>query len=505
MKRIVVFAAATALIAAVAGANAGDFGQQVEQLLNAKSNSLFGLNGTLDASSTTQVTGAEAEADPTKLVTLARGLKAHVVSKDPALGGNVDQIALWPSDTRPTHLIFCNEEGTSAPAIQRVTIATGEVATILTGLNRCDPLRRTAWGTVFAAEENGAASRVVEIIDPLHTTNVTISGTTISGANAANIAVRSALGALSFEGFGAMPNGVIYYGDEKRPGTGGVGGLGGSLYKFIPKTPWVVGNPPITDLAQSPLVDGRVFGFRPGRNGGSFSNTDAGPGNEFGRGWWIEIVEGQVINGVTIHKADLGAAATALHLAAYYRPEDIDVDLAALEQDKVRVCGTNTGQDIPQGDNHFGEVYCLTDGTLEQAADTTTLTQSLSTLGVSGNVPYTTLANSTPEYQPLVIGFFDFAMMDNIAYQPTRGFWVMNEDGEGPTYSAKRNNDIWACLDDGEDADKLSDACVKLMTLNDLTAESTGGVFDATGTRYFVSIQHNLTGHGIILEVNGWL
>jgi hypothetical protein len=79
---------------------------------------------------------------------------------------------------------------------------------------------------VFAAEENGAASRVVEIIDPLHTTNGTISGTTISDANAANIAVRSALGALSFEGFGAMPNGVIYYGDEKRPGTGGVGGLG---------------------------------------------------------------------------------------------------------------------------------------------------------------------------------------------------------------------------------------------------------------------------------------
>jgi len=29
MKRIVVFAAATALIAAVAGADAGDFGQQV--------------------------------------------------------------------------------------------------------------------------------------------------------------------------------------------------------------------------------------------------------------------------------------------------------------------------------------------------------------------------------------------------------------------------------------------------------------------------------------------
>ena len=75
----------------------------------------FRLTGTLDESSTTQVTGADAEADPRKLVTLAHSLTAHVVSKDPALGGNVDQIALWPSDTKPTHLIFCNEEGTGAP------------------------------------------------------------------------------------------------------------------------------------------------------------------------------------------------------------------------------------------------------------------------------------------------------------------------------------------------------------------------------------------------------
>src|SRR4051794_40305451 len=284
MKRIAVLAATSGVIALSGGVYAKDFGEQVEELLNSKANSLFGVNGTLDASSTTQVSGADAEADPRKLVTLAHGLTAHVVSKDPALGGNVDQIALWPSSENPTHLIFCNEEGTGAPAIQRVAIATGAVETILTGLNRCDPLRRSAWGTVFAAEENGAASRVVEIIDPLHTANVTIVGTTISGGtNPGNIALRTALGALSFEGFGAMPNGVVYYGDEKRPGAGGVGGLGGSLYKFIPSTPWVVGNPPITNLAQSPLVSGRVFGFRPGRNGASFSNTDAGPGNEFGR------------------------------------------------------------------------------------------------------------------------------------------------------------------------------------------------------------------------------
>jgi secreted PhoX family phosphatase len=35
-------------------------------------------------------------------------------------------------------------------------------------------------------------------------------------------------------------------------------------------------------------------------------------------------------------------------------------------------------------------------------------------------------------------------------------------------------------------------------------AEWTGGIFDASGTRFFVSIQHNVTGTGTILEIDGW-
>ena len=42
------------------------------------------------------------------------------------------------------------------------------------------------------------------------------------------------------------------------------------------------------------------------------------------------------------------------------------------------------------------------------------------------------------------------------------------------------------------------------MTLNDLTAESTGGFFDASGTHYYVSIQHNSSGFGTILDITGW-
>ena len=178
MKRTAVFAATTAMTALAGVAYSGDFGQQVEQLLNAKANSLFGLNGTLNESSTTQVTGADAEADPRKLVTLARGLTAHVVSKDPALGGNVDQIALWPSDTKPDapDLLQRGRHGGSGDPARHDRDRRGR-----NDPHGPEPLRPDAphgWGTVFAAEENGSASRVVEIIDPLHTTNVTITGTT---------------------------------------------------------------------------------------------------------------------------------------------------------------------------------------------------------------------------------------------------------------------------------------------------------------------------------------
>jgi len=101
-------------------------------------------------------------------------------------------------------------------------------------------------------------------------------------------------------------------------------------------------------------------------------------------------------------------------------------------------------------------------------------------------------------------------MMDNMAYQPIRGNWLIHEDGEtsytDPVTGETRvhNNDLWMCLPDGDDADTLSDGCVRIATLNDLSAEWTGGIFDAAGERLFVSVQHPKTGHAIVLEITGW-
>ena len=100
----------------------------------------------------------------------------------------------------------------------------------------------------------------------------------------------------------------------------------------------------------------------------------------------------------------------------------------------------------------------------------------------------------------LVVGDPELAMMDNIAYQPGRGNWIIHEDGEMLT----GNNDLWSCLDDGADRDVLSDGCIRIGTLNDGNAEWTGGFFDGDGSTFYVSVQHNITGHGVVLAITGW-
>ncbi len=457
------------LCAGAAGANddSRDFGSFRDHLLREQSVRLFGVVDPLEASSRESISAAVANADPTRLVTLARSLHARVVSAAPDLGANIDMMALWPDDRNPTHLIACNEQGTTNPGVQRVRLADGFVETILTGTTSCDPVRHTPWGTVIVGEET-TDGNIIEIINPLQTTNVLfnrVSGVSAGGVGAANVVTRPAVGRLAFEGIALYPNGVMYYGDENRPLNGTAGG---AYFKFIPTVPWL-GGASITNLAQSPLASGKVYGLRLGKRAG---NTDYGQGSNTGRGTWIEIPNAG--NPAT----RLRTEAALNKLTGYYRPEDIDIDQKALAKGNVRFCGANTGN---ESDNrNWGEAMCFTDGTLDDA-----------------------LANAAvPETQLFVAGNPEQAMMDNVAYQPGRGTWVFHEDGDGPEVG--RNNDLWQCLEDGDDDDQLSDGCIRIGTLNDLNAEWTGGIFDASGRRFFVSVQHNVTGHGVILEISGW-
>jgi hypothetical protein len=142
----VVVAAAALAGTAVGAATSTDFGATTEARLEQSSGSLFGVGKALAHSSTLAVDESTANDDPTTLVTLAKGLKADVVSAGNA-APNIDMIALWPNDTRPTHLIACNEQGTTDPGVQRIDLRTGDAETIVTGTSSCDPTHVTPWGT----------------------------------------------------------------------------------------------------------------------------------------------------------------------------------------------------------------------------------------------------------------------------------------------------------------------------------------------------------------------
>src|SRR6266550_1201600 len=433
-----------------------DFGLFRDQQLEAHSSQLFGFERAVPESSTESVGATDANADPRSLITVARGLRVHVVTAQPNAAPNLDQMALWPNDVHPTHLIMANEEGSAQPALQRIRLSDGLVETILTGTTSNDPVRRTPWGTILLAEETGDGW-LVEIADPLHVTNATFNRTTGISSDPADVIARSAPGHLSWEGLALYSSGVLYYGDENRPGATTPGG---AYYKFIPTTPWNGQQ----GIANSPLIAGKVYGLRLGKNGAA-PGTDNGQGTQTGLGTWVAVSAASV--------PTLRAAAATLHLTGFYRPEDSEIDPVELADGNVRFCGNNTGNE--GADHARGETICITDGTLAEA-----------------------LANTAvPEVQFLILGSADFAMMDNISYDARHGNFVIDEDGDGP--SEGRNNDIWACLDDGDDADDQSDGCLRVATLNDLTAEPTGGTFDKYGDHYYVSIQHNVTGHGVIL------
>lgn len=436
-----------------------DWGLEQQTQLQNKSRPLFGVGQPLTQSSNVDLDQAQALADPAGVITVAKGLKVNVVTAGKA-APNLDQMVLWPKND-PQYIIACNEEGVSQPALQKIQLSNGDATTIATGINSCDPVRATPWGTVLFGEENGSVGAMYELIDPLTVVGATIKNVT-GVTSTPKIRRVNALGFLSYEGLGILPSGVTYYGDELSASNGAPGG---AYYKFVPTTPWSGGDP-ITNLDQSPFSSGTVYGLR------------VGQGSNFGQGFAYGIGTWQLLTSTPGQQ--LRPLATTAKLTGYYRPEDLSLDEAALAAGNVRFCGNNTGRDSAR---YWGETICFTDGTVAGAIS----------------------QNSGPQVQLLVQGSSQLNMADNIAYQPGRGNWVIEEDGStGDFIDGSRNNDIWDCLDDGADDNTLSDGCIRIASLNDLDAESTGGFFDSTGAHYYVSIQHNSSGFGTILDITGW-
>jgi secreted PhoX family phosphatase len=456
-----------------------DFGLFVQQQLAAHAEQLFGVNRALRSSALGPFTGADSAA----AVELAGGLQATVVST--AVHPSADMIAMWPDDTNPRYLFVCDEAG-GTPSVQRVDLtqpASANATTIVTGLSSCDPIRRTAWGTIIAGEETTSGG-IYEIFQPdtIAAPVAVINRATGATSDATRVVKRKAVGQLAWEGNALLPDGTMYMVDELRPGAGNPGG---GVYKFIPDFPWTGGV--ATVPAQSPLASGKLYGLKVGSNG------DNGQGTEIGQGVWAEI---NVSNPLAYQDANgnivLRSAQTALKWNGYYRPEDMELDPLALARGEVVACVANTGRMSNGGGSAvetgsiYGEVVCLTE--VPNAA---------------------AVGRAVPTVRRFIAGDRQANYFDNLAFQPRTGNLVVLEDGEVEVIKANgttelRGNDIWMCLPDGADRDVQSDGCVRILSLKDTTAEPTGFIFTGTGEEAFVTIQHRSTNTGALLKISGF-
>ncbi|MEA3221318.1 alkaline phosphatase PhoX [Immundisolibacter sp.] len=456
-------------VAVADDADTRDFGLFVQNTLRATARATLGLPRPLTESAP-ETAGAyrTAEQAAREQVLIPAGLRAAYLTREAA--NSTDMLAFYPA-AAPTHLISCIEGGREElagdglpgyaagdkfnPSVQRINLATGAVETILRGMSGCDGIRTTPWGTVLATEEEDDGG-AYEILNPLTTTNYAVqdraSGQIVDASGVTDtdeIAKRTALPTIAWEGLEVLPSGVVIGGDELRPGTADDDVDGGAIFKFVPTTPH--GGGAIASLAASPLVAGSVHAMQVSCVG---NKQQFGQGCEIGNAGWIPVGAATARS-----DADVGGA------TGYYRPEDLHLDPVFHDEanpDAVRFCWTNTGN---EGAGNYAEVMC--------GIDSAPLTASASQRTVVVN--------------RFVEGDTDFNSFDNLAFQPHTGALYVIED--------HNNGDVFACLRDGADRDIKTDGCVKMLSVKDSSAEPTGFIFDASGTRAYVSIQHSNDGN----------
>lgn len=450
---------AAAQAPAVANEAPRDFGVMVQDLLHTHSDRLFGVVAPLENSTDERDYVPREMARADQRILLARGLKAEYVTRN--LGTSGDFIAFWPNAENYSHLIVCIEQGRAAggrnAGVQRVDVNSGQVETIVYGMNRCDGIRTTAWGTVLATEET-TDGRAYEIIDPLNTTGHWIadrtSGDVRDGIDSATpssrIVQRQALPTMAWEGLVVLPSGVVIAGDELRPGSysddfGTSDTDGGAIFKFVPTMPRTSGGP-IAHLGESPLASGATYAMQVSCNS---NNQQFGQGCEVGNAAWVGV-----------NALDARADANRNGATGYYRPEDLERDPLYFDEanpEAVRFCWANTGRESA---HHYAEVVCGVDSDPLLAA----------------NNIRSVVVNRFIEGDP------DFNSFDNLDFQPRTGNLYVIEDHQ--------YGDIFACLPDGDDRDIKSDGCVRIASVVDPLAEPTGFIFDATGETAYVIVQH---------------
>ena len=437
------------------------FGELRDELMANLSETLFGVEAPLAASYDGTIPRASVST-AADTVALAEGLSASFLTRE--AGNKTDMLAFWPAGVNPTHMITCVEGGRETnidgngkhnPAVQAIDLEDGSVTTLLRGMDRCDGIRTTAWGSILATEEtgDGAAYELLLEEDPTTFVEATVTDRGMPGMPAtivdtgtvndasSRVVKRTALPVMSWEGLTVLDSGVVIGGDELRPGTGTADSDGGALFKFVPSSAHAGGT--IDDLSESPLVAGSAYALQVSCRD---SRQQYGQGCEIGNGAWIGV-----------NAASARGDADANGATGYYRPEDLHAD-PVYAGEGVRFCWANTGN---EGARNYGEVICGVD-----------------------SAPMTADANErTVVVNRFVEGDTEFNSVDNLAFNPVTGQLYVIEDHS--------NGDVWACLGDGADQDIKTDGCIRILSVKDTSAEPTGFTFHPSGRWAYVNIQHS--------------
>ncbi len=441
VSSLILLLAATASTAAIAS----DFGAEVQALLASKSLQLVGVNSPLQSAAPKSAEeGFRTESlKPADVLQLASGLKGEFVTRN--IADHADMIAFYPL-VNPTHMIVCIEGdreeiegGKLNPGVQRVSMADGKVETIVRGTNSCDGIRTTPWNTILFTEEadDGAA---YELLEPLKATEISITDRA-KGETTDTVQVRkhSALPMMAWEGLTILPSGVVYAGDELRPGSSYPNTDGGAMFKFVPTNAMAATS--IASLDESPFNAGNTFAMQVSCQ----PTAQFGQGCEVGDARWLPV-----------DAAKARVAADVAGATGYYRPEDLHQDVT-FRGEGVKFCWTNTGN---AKIGNYGEVLCAIDKTPDLAD------------GKMSTRVWRFLAGNAEMNQP-----------DNLEIHPKTGLVYVIEDNP--------NGDIWSCLPDGADTDEMSDGCVRIASVTDSSAEPTGFVFSPDGESAYVNIQHS--------------
>ena len=445
--------AALLVAAAFVPAQAADFGIDRDKLLADRSAELFGIEAPLAEGAA--ATAEEGYRLPTHTATdsvaVASGLSVEFLTRNVA--NHLDMMAFWPAEN-PTHLIGCIESdreeiepGKWNPSLQSISLSDGTVTTLMRGMTSCDGIRTSPWGTIIATEEEDDGG-VYEIIDPLALKDVAvIDRATGETTDPAHVIKRTGMAVIAWEGFHVTPEGVVYGGDELRPGSDTDGVDGGAIFKFIPAT--LHTGAAITSLEQSPLVAGKTYALQVQCQG---SEIQYGQGCEIGKGAWLEV-----------DPANARVDADQKGATGFYRPEDLHGD-PSYRGPGVRFCGANTGNEEAE---NYAEVICTVDMAPTEAPQA----------DAEGKLVFSVATNRFVE------GDTAFNSFDNLSFQGKTGMLYVVEDHP--------NGEIYACLPDGGDRDIKTDGCVLVLAVKDTSAEPTGFIFTDDGMTAYVSVQHS--------------